>query len=277
MPIFSVRSFRTNQVRINRKLSYWLLFLIISTTNIVAYANTTTHQHTELSNLDKASIAEGSVVLLSDNLERTLAQAIKTKIMHAAQAAYQTSAIDVRVLPFNKILDKKPCQTAETEIKGQKLYGRVAVLVKCLSPTRWSFYTSADVEVNIKVIKTARMIAAGEIISSTMLVEEEIDLNRLRGQYLQTRQGLVGKVAKRAIAKSTPMQLAYVKRPLAVQRGDTVSIQAHYGAAVVASRGTALKNGHVGEQITVQNTSSKRIIQPWVWAKGIVGTTPKRP
>jgi flagellar basal body P-ring formation protein FlgA len=58
--------------------------------------------------------------------------------------------------------------------------------------------------------------------------------------------------------------------PDAVERGDHVIITAKSGAFEVTSRGKALANGSVGEQVLIQNLRSARTVRANVIAPGRV-------
>ncbi|NEP50997.1 MAG: flagellar basal body P-ring formation protein FlgA, partial [Moorea sp. SIO3C2] len=52
----------------------------------------------------------------------------------------------------------------------------------------------------------------------------------------------------------------YLEQPLLIKRGDSVVVTARTGTLTVKMPGTALMDGHRGEQISVRNKQSNRVV-----------------
>ena len=64
-----------------------------------------------------------------------------------------------------------------------------------------------------------------------------------------------------------------IEEPKVVKKGDEVMIVATKGALSVRSSGVALSDGRVGQQISVKNSATKRIVKARVKRKGLVQVT----
>ena len=76
--------------------------------------------------------------------------------------------------------------------------------------------------------------------------------------------------AKRALSEGTELRPTMLKKPVVIKRGDQTVITAGSGGLLVRMSGKALEDGVLGEQIRVQNLTSKRTIQGEVQSDGSV-------
>jgi len=83
----------------------------------------------------------------------------------------------------------------------------------------------------------------------------------------------VGKALKRPASIGDTIMRHNLTRPLVIKRGDQVTLEASAGAITVVASGVAMSNGHIGEQIKVKNTSSKRIVNARIVNQGTVRVT----
>lgn len=79
---------------------------------------------------------------------------------------------------------------------------------------------------------------------------------------------LVGQVLSRMIPAGGEIRAAWVTSPNDVNRGDTVEIEVHSGAARLAFTGKAEASGRAGDLIAIRNPTSNRIFQGRVSGKG---------
>ena len=84
-------------------------------------------------------------------------------------------------------------------------------------------------------------------------------------------------VARRHLTAGTLLRGSMLERPLAVRRGDRVSIVSTRPGLTIESVGVAQSNARVGDAVQVRNASSQRLVQAWAIARGVVGTTPNAP
>ncbi|MEM9623823.1 MAG: flagellar basal body P-ring formation chaperone FlgA [Pseudomonadota bacterium] len=196
----------------------------------------------------------------------------------ATQVAEQfpDAAVEIDIQPLHKAILHKRCSAFSVEVKGTRLFGRVPVMARCDKPHNWTFYLSAQVDVEVPVVISQRAITRGELLQADMLDVSWQPMATLRSGFLSDAKDLLGKVAKRAIRAHQPVYLHQVSTPWAVHKGDRVAIKAKIGQTYVATNGIAMQNGHIGEQISVRNEASQRMIRPWVWGPGTVGTRPQQ-
>ncbi len=204
-----------------------------------------------------------------------LREALRQTTLEQVRTAYPDAQIEVEVAAFHSAVANKPCADFKLEVKASRLYGRVPVMVRCAGAAPWTFYASTQVTAAVPVVVSRQPITSGTTISEDMLQTRHLDMTRLRSQVMRKPEDVLGKVAKRNINSGQPIYMNQVKTPWAVQKGQRIAIQARIGNTYVATHGTALQNGHIGEQIAVRNDASEKLIRPWVSAPGTVTTRPR--
>ena len=128
----------------------------------------------------------------------------------------------------------------------------------------------AQIEVFQDVVVTTRDILKGEQITDADVMLAKRDTSNLGFGYVGELSQLIGKEVTRNVPTGYALRLAHVSEPNAVNRGDKITIEAGSGGLIVASTGIAMSDGKVGEQITVKNAQSKRVIEAYVVAPGRV-------
>ncbi len=158
----------------------------------------------------------------------------------------------------------------ETEIKQTNNNSSITVKTSCHSGARWTIYVPAIVETLQNVLVASRNLARGELLDKSDLSYQQVNTARLSGSYTDDLQHLIGKELKRAIRLNDIIKLNYVQAPDVIRKGETVVLRAKLPSLTVETEGTALSNGHVGEQIRVRNDNSRRIVDGLVSAPGVV-------
>jgi flagella basal body P-ring formation protein FlgA len=189
-----------------------------------------------------------------------------------ARNDHPEAEIEVSLQPLDPRLSLADCSDVELAPRGANTHGRVAVGVRCYAPQNWSIFLTGDVKVMQPVVVTQVPIRRGELIRPAMLGTETRDLSRLRNLYYTDTAAVVGKEARRHFAAGSVLFASQLKAPLAVERGQRVQIVARSGTVEISSRGEALEDGSLGEQIRVRNLQSERIVFAWIDAPGRVVT-----
>jgi len=142
--------------------------------------------------------------------------------------------------------------------------------VSCKGEQPWRMYVTADVSIHGPALVAARPLARGERITATMISTEAVKVNASRRGIIRTPAEVIGMEVRRPVQTGTVITPDILAAPDAVERGDHVIITAQSGAFSVSSRGKALANAAVGEQVLVENLRSARTIKARVVAPGHV-------
>lgn len=150
---------------------------------------------------------------------------------------------------------------------------RTTIEVQCTGDTPWKLYVSANVEIFGAAIVAASPIARGAIISTADLTLAETQVNAGRADIITDSAHVEGMIARRSIPAGQHLSSRVLKAPELVDRGDQVIIVAQGSAVAIKTQGTALSSGSLGQQISVRNNRSERVIRARVVDRGRVAIT----
>ncbi len=183
-----------------------------------------------------------------------------------------TARHEIQVNPLDPRLRLAACDsdlTQSLESPAQPV-GRVTVRVSCEGSTPWAVFVPAQVRIfrPVVVVKTAlrrdSIIGAGDVA----LVEQDGSL--LNRGYVTEVEQVIGRKLTRATRTDQVLTPAMLQLAEAVRRGDQVVISARSGGINVRMQGEALSGGTLGQQISVRNLTSQRVIRARVAGPGQV-------
>lgn len=148
--------------------------------------------------------------------------------------------------------------------------GSNTVEVACPQPAGWRLFVPVKVRRNQDVLVLNRGIAAGETIGLADITIEKRDAARIAGAALANPADAVGKTARRVLSAGTLLSAGDVVSPRLVRRGDTVELVSRRSGLEVRMTGRALSDAGQDERVSVENASSRRIVQGTVDASGAV-------
>jgi flagella basal body P-ring formation protein FlgA len=181
------------------------------------------------------------------------------------RTTYDIGKIDPR-------LNLTPCAIPlEIHFQGDPLkQSRNTLSISCNSKTPWRVFTIANIQLSRDVLVTARSLARGTKITLNDIKIKEMPVNNLRYGYYVNPESLIGMQLKRNTQIETPFQPFMLITPKMINKGDDVVISAKSPYFSIKMKGRALMDGKLGQQISIRNLKSKRIIRGTVIAKGIV-------
>lgn len=182
----------------------------------------------------------------------------------AARIEYDISKIDPR-------LTMAHCpEPLVVKLKSLTQIGRVNAKVSCEETSHWSVYVPIHIKLFRQVVVAAVPMDRGTLLTETMLQLREMDVSRLRGTYYTRLEDVAGMQTRRSISPDIPLTSQQIEQPIMIRRGEAVQVTANSGGLEVKIAGIALMDGRVGQQISVRNRQSKRVIEAKVVAPGQV-------
>lgn len=151
--------------------------------------------------------------------------------------------------------------------------GTSTVEVSCPQAAGWRLFVPLKVRRNQNVVMLARGLAAGETVGPADIVTETRDASRIAGAALADPAMAVGRVARRTLPAGSLLSATDLVAPRLVRRGDSVALIARRGGVEVRMAGRALADAGENERVTVENLSSRRVLQGTVAANGDVVVT----
>ncbi len=108
-----------------------------------------------------------------------------------------------------------------------------------------------------------RVVPLRDIQPGEMLDDRLVKLSAARGsgqpgRYASHLGQVSGSTAKIRLVAGRPIELRHLKQPLAVKRGDKVTVKLNLGTMAVEMAGKALEDGSTGDRIRVVNPRSGR-------------------
>ena len=110
----------------------------------------------------------------------------------------------------------------------------------------------------ISVPTLVQDVVAGDTISSASLTSIEVPANRVASTMITAPDVLAGQVARRSIRAGTALFAMDFSKPVAVKKGDTITIIAERPGIRLSAQGKAMSNGSKGDIVTFMNTTSRR-------------------
>lgn len=178
---------------------------------------------------------------------------------------YETGSLDQR-------LALAPCpHPLQLSFVGDPWKSRYpSVQVSCAGERPWRLFVTPAVTIRGPGLVSRRALARGEILTADAVTVTTMVLNDSRRGIISAPEEVAGMIVRRPISPGIPITPELLDAPNAVSRGDHVIITARSGAFSVTSRGKALANAAIGEQVLVENLSSSRRIRATVTAPGRV-------
>lgn len=132
------------------------------------------------------------------------------------------------------------------------------------------------IPIKCEIKRFATVVTMTEPITTrTMLTPELVrlswmEVSRLPAGYLTDTSKAVGLVVLRSMPAGSVLYSSHLDRPVLVKRGAVIVILAISDNVVVTAPGVALSDGREGQQISVRNTATKRMVAARVLDKETV-------
>lgn len=180
-----------------------------------------------------------------------------------AQISESGNNVEVGVDQIDRRLRLKQCsQQLEAFSPGYGgRQGMSTVGIRCNSDQPWSIYVPVTIKIfkNVAVLK--RPVTRNLPLTEADIAFEKTDINRLNSGYYTEINEITGKMLTQNLAPGTIVTQHLLKTPLAIKRGQLVTLIAKNSAIEVRAEGKALSQGAVGDRIRVKNLRTQRIIE----------------
>jgi flagella basal body P-ring formation protein FlgA len=158
---------------------------------------------------------------------------------------------------------------------SQALQGRQASAgtVEVTCPGGWRLFVPVKQRRSQNVLVLTRGVAAGEAIPADAVQVETREAGRIAGAPLTAPVEASGRVARRTLPAGTVLTATDLAAPRLVRRGDQVSLVSERGGVTVRVAGRALGDAGENERVSVENLSSRKVLQGRVGPGGDVWVT----
>ena len=111
-------------------------------------------------------------------------------------------------------------------------------------------------------------VARGEVIDEANVVWQAVPEARLPRAAIIEADQIVGMAAKRTLGPGAPIASTDVRRPLMVNRGETVTMTLTTPYMQLSTKGRALQNGSEGDTIRISNLQTSTVIDAVITGPG---------
>jgi flagella basal body P-ring formation protein FlgA len=186
-------------------------------------------------------------------------------------ASRDASKVDIKVGNLDKRLRLAACMDLVFQLQdATNNGGNVNVQVSCNETSRWTILVPATASIFRPVAVASKNLQLGDVVSESDIQLATKDVSGLRMGYELIPERIIGKEIKYAVTKGDAFRTSALNAPLAIKRGDEVSVEAVAGSIKVLTKGTAISDGRIGQQIRVKNNQSSRIVNARVIEAGKV-------
>jgi flagella basal body P-ring formation protein FlgA len=165
-------------------------------------------------------------------------------------------------------------ETVSAEAPGALREGRAQLRLRCEGNPGWTRFVSLQVQRPGQVLVLRRALARGEALSAELLNVEARDLARLPGGLLSQPEQAQGQLARRALAAGSLLSQDQLMAPLAIRRGDSVTLVGYAAGLEVRAVGEALADAAEGARLKVRNRDSRRVVEGLARSGGKVEIAP---
>ncbi len=139
--------------------------------------------------------------------------------------------------------------------------GLSTIGVRCNDTKPWSLYVPVSVK-NFKMVATLKhAVIRNTVLTDEDIILEKMNINRLSSGYFDDLALLKGKVLTQNLSRGAVLTNHHIKSPMAVNRGQSVTLISKNSVIEVRTKGMAMSKGAIGERIKVKNLKSNRIIE----------------
>jgi flagella basal body P-ring formation protein FlgA len=143
--------------------------------------------------------------------------------------------------------------------KGSRAWGKTSVGVRCDAPSAWVIYVQATVNVFAQYLVAAVPLSQGSVVTAQDILFERGDLAQLPAGVFTDASQAIGRTVNVSMVAGTVLRQEMLKVPLAVQRGQTVTIISKGQGFTVSAEGQAMANANEGQVVQVKVTSGQVI------------------
>lgn len=213
--------------------------------------------------------AETQNITNEDDLSTKLNSFLETYANEIAAKGYRS---EFSVGNIDPRMNVKRCETPWLFefTRAPMKQARTTILAQCKDETSTKLYISVSYEIFGPSVISTQLISRGQAITPEHLRISEAQLNTARYGTFQSLDPVIGMIAKRTIKAERPITPSLLAAPRLVNRGDDVMIIASNSNVSIKMPGEALSHGTLGQQISVRNKQSRRVIKARVTSKGLV-------
>lgn len=136
-------------------------------------------------------------------------------------------------------------------------------LFKAYQEEKFCGYVRVECELAVfaDVLVVNRTVRSNEVLSENDVTFQRVNLLALNVEHCTDLNQVVGKIARRMFRQNEPLDARYLAKPPDVRAGQLLTARVTIGPIVATAQVRAMRDGYVGERISVRNVSSGVLIE----------------
>lgn len=181
------------------------------------------------------------------------ASLIKEATRFLNQEAAGLGEVHIQVNLPDQRADLPACDHLEAFLPpGARAQGKTTVGVRCGSPSRWTVFLQAQVQLLVPYLVAAHPLSVGQTLSPSDLVIKLGDSNEVGAGALTTPETLYGNVLTANIPAGQVIRRHQIKVAFAVQSGQPVRLKLAGQGFQITGEGIAVSNASDGQSVQVR-------------------------
>jgi len=172
----------------------------------------------------------------------------------------QNSTIEAGHLDPRLLLKKCDQSLTTAPLSPGRKTSNMTVIVKCNSVKPWTVYVPVKTKSYITVAIARRPLARGLPVGKADVLLEQRETYSLTAGYFENIEAILGRLPKRMLAKGSVISPRDLNIKKIISKGHKINILAEANGFTVKMPGLALTDAGKGDEIKVQNLSSKRTV-----------------
>ncbi len=199
-----------------------------------------------------------------------------TKFVLSQQVLPDKTSVQVRSLDARLRLTQCGEELQTQWSPGSRSIGRVTVQTLCNGPTPWRVHVQATVTLEGYVWALGRSVQRGDVLNKTLLTKKKVVLGRnnialtASGNPIIDIEPWLGYAFAQPVAVGKILTDRVLKRSNLINKGEKVTIRHQSLGLELRTFGVALDSGTMDQRLQVRNSSSGKVVEVVVVARGLV-------
>jgi flagella basal body P-ring formation protein FlgA len=209
-----------------------------------------------------ATLVPSAAPLMAETLSRQDPELLRQTIEEflTRQTATIQGEVKVEVGRIDSRVNLIACDQPEAFLtRGNRVWGKTSVGVRCLAPSAWTIYVSATVHVIGDYIASAVPLVHGQVVTANDIAPMRGDLTMLPPGVITDAALAIGRTASSSIQAGAPLRQDILRSQQAVQIGQTVHLLSSGNGFRVSSEARALANGAEGQTVQARTPGGQVI------------------
>jgi len=185
---------------------------------------------------------------------------LNTKVVEflQTQTVGYPGKVSVQAGAIDPNLKLAQCQDAQVFLPtGSRAWGKTSVGIRCTTPSAWTIYAQATVNVVAQYLVAAVPLAQGRVVTADDLLFQSGDLTQLPPGIFTDVAQAQGRIVNISMSAGTVLRQEMLKVSPVVQQGQTVMVTSSGKGFRVSAEGKAMAKANEGQVVQVKVASGQ--------------------